>query len=127
MMHPLLRLILTQPQLLSDHVEAYAELVGADIGVATSLWKKRAMLYALALCCLGVAVVLAGVALMLWAVIPVTEIQAPWALIATPLLPFVVALSCLKVASLLDNSRAFDNLRQQLKADMMMLREASGS
>lgn len=127
MMHPLLHLILTQPQLLADHVEAYAELVGADIGAASSLWKKRAMLHALALCCLGVAVVLAGVALMLWAVIPATGIQALWTLIATPLLPFVVALTCLKAASLLDSSRAFDNLREQLKADMVMLREASGS
>lgn len=127
MMHPLLHLILTQPQLLAEHVEAYAELLGTDMGQASSLWKKRAVLHAIALCCLGVATVLAGVALMLWAVIPTTAMQAPWALIAAPLVPFVMALSCLKAASLLDSSRVFDNLRQQLKADMMMLREASAS
>ena len=31
MIHPLLRLIATEPQVLGDHVEAYAELVGDEV------------------------------------------------------------------------------------------------
>ena len=124
-MHPLLRLIATQPHLLADHAEAYAELLEAEVGQLSSAWKRRAVLNAVALCSLGVSAVLAGVALMLWAVIPGTSIQAPWALVAAPLLPFGVAALCLLAARPQVSGGGFDKLRQQLKADLLMLREAS--
>lgn len=77
--HPLLHLLLTQPRLLADHVEAYAELVATEIGNVSVAWKRRALLNAVALCCLGVAAVLAGVALMLWAVLLLTyKRRGPW-------------------------------------------------
>jgi len=41
MIHPLLRLIATQPQLLADHAEAYAGLVSDDIGKTAAVWKWR--------------------------------------------------------------------------------------
>lgn len=124
-MHPLLRLIATQPHLLADHAEAYAELLEAEVGQLSSAWKRRAVLNAVALCSLGVSAVLAGVALMLWAVIPAASIQAPWALVAAPLLPFGVAALCLLAARPQVGAGGFDKLRQQVKADMLMLREAS--
>jgi cytochrome bd-type quinol oxidase subunit 2 len=127
MMHPLLHLILTQPQLLADHVEAYAELLGSELVNASTAWKKRAILISVALCCLGVAAVLAGVALMLWAVIPASHIQAPWALVAAPLLPMATAMWCLMAVRKQDRTGAFDNLRRQMSADMMMWREWSGA
>jgi hypothetical protein len=127
MMHPLLHLIATQPQLLADHAEAYAELVAAEIGTVSASWKRRAMLNVVALCCLGVAAILAGVALMLWAVMPAAAIEAPWALIAAPLLPIGVALGCLLAAREQADNSAFDTLRRQLKADIVMLREVSAS
>ena len=127
MMHPLLHLVATQPQLLADHAEAYAELVAAEIGTASAAWKRRALLNAVALCCLVVAVVLAGVALMLWAVIPAAQMHAAWVLIAAPLLPVAVALGCLLAARAQDEGGVFENLRRQMKADMAMLREMSPS
>ena len=126
-MHPLLNLIATQPQLLAHHAEAYAELVVSEIGKASAAWKRRAMLNAVALCCLGVAAVLAGVALMLWAAIPAAQIQAPWTFIVAPLLPAAVAVWCLVTARWLGDGGAFDNLRRQMQADMLMLREVSSS
>lgn len=125
MIYPFLHLIAARPQLLFDHVEAYAELVSDEMGRASAAWRKHAMLNAVALCCVGVGVVLAGVALMLWAVTPVANIQAPWALFVGPLLPLIVAMACRLAAQSKDTGRTFDNVRIQLKADMAMLREAS--
>jgi uncharacterized membrane protein YqjE len=124
MVHPLLRLVATQPQLLLDHAEAYADLLSEEISHLSGTWKRRALLHAAALCNLVVATVLAGVALMLWAVVPFSEMQAPWALVAAPLLPIALAIGCLAAARQ-HTSDAFDQLRKQLKADMGMLREES--
>ncbi len=124
MMHPLLRLIATQPQLLVDHVEAYADLLAEEIGHVSSAWKLRTLLYAVALCSVVVATVLAGVALILWAVVPFSEMHAPWALVAAPLLPIAGAIWCLAAARR-ETNQGFNNLRKQIKADMGMLREVS--
>ena len=48
MIHPLLHLIATKPQLLGDHVEAYAELVGAEVGKTSKMWIMRVVFYAVA-------------------------------------------------------------------------------
>ena len=122
-MHPLFQLIATRPQLLAEHAEAYAELVSADMGIVSASWKRGALLHAGALVSLLLAAILGGVALMLWAVIPLAQMQAPWALWAVPLPLFAIALGCVVVARAPLESRAFDNLRRQVKADMGLLRE----
>lgn len=122
-MHPLLQLLATQPQLLADHVELYAELIPSEVAEATASWKRRMMLHAAALACLVITAVLAGVALMLWAVIPVLQMPAAWALFVVPLLPAAMAVGLLISAQACSKVHAFNELRQQLKADMTMLRE----
>ncbi len=125
MIHPLLRLIATEPQVLGDHVEAYAELVGDEVRKTGSAWGLRLGLYAAALCLLGVSLVLAGVALMLWAALPPSSFQAPWMLIAVPAAAFVAAAACALLARRNPVENAFDNIRKQLSADIAMLREVS--
>ena len=127
MIHPLFLLIATRPQLLADHAEAYAELVAAELAQLSATWKRRSLLYALALCCLAVGAVLAGVALMLWAVTPAASIHALWALVAAPVVPVALALWCLLAARSNAHVSGFDNIQQQMKADLAMLREASTS
>lgn len=122
-MHPLFHLIATRPQMLAEHAEAYAELVSAELGTVSASWKRGAVLNVAALSCLVLAVSLAGVALMLWAVIPVAQMQAPWALLAVPLAPLIVALGCLLAARMPLERNPFEALRRQIKADMAMLRE----
>lgn len=124
MVHPLLRLIATQPQLLADHAESYAGLVGEELGKTAAVWKRRVLLSAVALCLVGVAAVLGGVALMLWAVMPAANIQAPWALFAAPALPTLLALWC-AYEGRRDTSDGFRDLKQQIAADLLMLREVS--
>ena len=130
MMHPLLHLIATQPQLLADHAEAYGDMVAAEASAVAAAWKRRAMLNAVALCCLGVCAVLTGVALMLWAVTAAASIHSGWALIAAPLVPGVAALVCLMAARSPANSEdsgAFSKVKQQVRADLAMLREMSAA
>ncbi len=126
MIHPLLRLIASQPQLMADHAEAYASLVSAEIGRSATSLKYRVLLNSVALCLVGVAAVLTGVALMLWAVIPTANIQAPWALIAAPAVPAVIAVICVMVGQR-KSGDAFAELKQQVAADLVMLREVSAA
>lgn len=123
MIHPLLALLATRPQLLTDHAEAYAELATAELTLLTTNWRQQALWTAGLLCSALVAVVLAGVALMLWAVSPEANVRAPWALWLAPLLPLLLALVC-GVAARPSTGRAFNLLRQQARADLQMLREA---
>jgi cytochrome bd-type quinol oxidase subunit 2 len=121
-MHPLLGLLATRPQLLVDHAQAYAALFSEELDQACATWQRRAVLQAVALCCLGVAAVLAGVALMLWAVNPVPQTYAPWVLLFTPLLPLLVAAACLVLVRKSNCEHAFANLSRQISADIAMLR-----
>ncbi|MEO6974160.1 MAG: hypothetical protein ABI135_12165 [Rhodoferax sp.] len=125
MLHPLLHLVATQPRLLLDHAEGYADLVAEEIANASAAWKRRALLSAIALFCLGVAVIFAGVALMLWAVAPALQNRALGILVAVPVLPLFIGLLCLLIAKVGDKGGAFDDLRRQVRADMNMLREVS--
>ena len=125
MMHPLFHLIATRPQLLADHAEAYAALVAAEAPRIAAAWKRNALLNVLALCSLAVGLALAGVALMLWAVMPEATMRAPWVLLAVPLLPLAAALALGVAAQRGSEREAVDHLRQQVMADIVMLRDAA--
>jgi hypothetical protein len=127
MMHPWLELIVTRPQLLAEHAQGYAELGQQELARATAVWKRQALFGLLGLGGLLTAAVLAGVALMLWAVTPSDRILAPWALLLAPLLPLALAIGCLLLARMRQDGQAFGNLRQQFRTDMDFLRETGGS
>jgi hypothetical protein len=124
-MHPLLALLVTRPQLLLDHTLAYAALFNEELSQAYGGWHRKILLQLAALCCLGVAGVLAGVAVMLWAVMPAPLVHAPWVLWATPLLPLCLALGCLWRTRGLTTDEIFAKLKRQLSADMAMLHAVS--
>ena len=127
MLHPLFHLIATQPQLLGDHAQAYGELISAELATQAAALKRRTLFYALALCFLGVAIVLAGVALMLWATLVPVPAPAPttvWVLALVPAVPAALALACYLLArTRVDaDDPAFAELRRQVQADMALLR-----
>lgn len=126
MIHPLLRLVASQPQLLAEHAQAYAALVGEDLGKTASMLKWQIALGLAALALAGVAVVLTGVALMLWAVSPPAAIQAPWLLLVVPGVPAALAAACV-LASRRHAHTPFDALKQQVAADLSMLRAAGAA
>jgi len=122
-MHPLLTLLATRPQLLVDHAQAYAALFNEEFGLACATWRRQVLLYAVALCCLGVAAVLAGVATMLWFA-TAAPVQAFWVLVAVPAVPLLVAVVCLLLARQSPQSASFANLSRQINEDVAMLRAA---
>ena len=122
MSHPLLHLMASRPQLLLEHLEAYMDLAGAETGEAASNLKRGALLGAVGLGCLAIGVTLGGIALLLCAVVPASQIPAPWALWAVPLPPILLAMGCLLAARKPPPSVAFEHLRRQIRADVAMFR-----
>ncbi len=125
MIHPLFRLIVSDPQLLADHVEAYSELVAQEVGAATAQWKKRAAMHAVSVACAFVTVLFAGVAVMLWAVVPVERMNSPWALVGVPAIPLVLAMWSTLAARAPQAGNGFAAIREQLAADAAMLRSVT--
>ena len=126
-MHPLFQLIATRPQLLADHAEAYAALVAVEVPRISAAWQRSAVFNALALCALIAGLVLAGVALMLWATLPDAPMRAAWVLLAVPLLALSAALACAMAARSGDAGVAMNNLRLQIAADIALLRAAAAA
>lgn len=124
-MHPFFKLLVDRPAVVTDHIEAYATLATLELSGAVDQIRSRALNTAIALSCGVVAVVLAGVAAMLWAVTPSNNLHAPWVLWVIPGLPAVVALWCGWVARSTSAAPAFSALRDQVHADIEMLREVS--
>jgi hypothetical protein len=124
-MHPLLNLLATRPQLLAEHAQGYAELLADEWPRAASSWKRQALLNTLALLGLFAALMLAGVALMLWATLPGATMPAAWVLVLVPLLPLCAAAACFIAARA--GARGPSELQQQLRADMALLRAVAAS
>lgn len=124
MLHPIFHLVATQPQLLGQHAQAYGELVSSELSTQATVWTRRAVFSALALCLFSVCVVLAGVALMLWATL-VPEPRSAWVLLAVPSVPGVAAIACYLLARKRSatDEQAFAELRRQMQADLALLRE----
>jgi hypothetical protein len=122
MIHPVFRLLVSEPQMLSDHLEAYAELVGEEVGAVAQQLKRRMLLHALSLLGVFVAAVLAGVSLLLWGAIPPENMNAPWALFAAPIVPAALGLWAHFAAKAPVEPRGMQAIREQLAADAAMLR-----
>ncbi|MEP7056188.1 MAG: phage holin family protein [Caldimonas sp.] len=127
MIHPLLHLVATKPHLLGDHVEAYAALVGAEVGKTSKAMVSRAVYYAVALFLLATGLTFVGVALMLWAVVPADNMNVPWLLVLVPLVPLAAGGFCLAKAKSHPAQNAFETVKEQLHADLAMLREVSAA
>ena len=127
MLHPVLRLLATRPHWLAEHAEAYAELAAAEAGAAALAARRSVILAATVFSGLGLSAVLGGVALMLWAALPSLPGATAWVLWAVPALPFSAAILALLVKQSGSDEGSFVLLRQQLQADMVLLREAHAS
>jgi hypothetical protein len=128
MIHPLFRLIVSEPQMLADHVEAYAELMSEEAGAVAQRFKRRMVLHALSGLCAFLAVIMACVGLMLWAALPIEDMRAPWALLLVPGIAAVAALLAHFAAKAgADEGRGFNKIREQMAADAAMLRSVTES
>jgi hypothetical protein len=126
-MHPLLQLLMTQPGLLGEHAQGYAELLAGE-ATAFKQAGQRSLVWAAATACLGLTgAVLGGVAVMLWAALPTLPTSTAWVLLATPGVALASALACLLRLRALPPTAAFSNIQEQIKADMQLFKEVSAA
>lgn len=122
-MHPIFRVIARQPHLLADHAQAYASLVAEQLGEAAQSIKQRAVLMVIAGVLLFLGVIFLGVAFMLWGASD-GSMRAPWALFVGPLVPIVAGVACFFAGKGKTMVSPLDKVREQMSADISMLREA---
>ena len=127
MIHPVLKLLATEPHLIGDHVEAYAELVGEEVSKVSTGWIVRIALWAAAGILALIGLVLVGVSLLVWAGTPDVDVRVGWLFIVVPLVPILGAAGCALYAKSHTIKNAFDTVKKQLNADMAMLREVGAS
>jgi hypothetical protein len=123
MLHPVLHLLVSEPQWLADHLAAYAELSAAEWDDSAATCRRAVVMACLAIGALVVAVALAGVALMLWAVTPGLAMDRAWILLATPGLVLATALRCWLIHRRALRGPWFATLRGQLRADLLLVRD----
>jgi hypothetical protein len=124
-LHPLIRLLATRPNLLAEHVGGYAHLLRVQAQDALVLARVRAVLAAGMGAGAVLGTFLAGVALMLVGVVPLSDMPAPWLLVVAPAVPLVGAGVCWGLLRKQPPMVSLDTLRDQLAADAALLREAS--
>lgn len=126
--HPLLRLLLAHPELLAEHVGAYAELATQDGRALLARWQRQWRWRLIGYAALIIGLVLAGQALMLWTLFRPPSGPA-LTLLLLPLLPLAVGVIALQAASALlprdAEAQAFASLQRQLATDMSLLRSLS--
>lgn len=124
MFHPLIKMLVSRPEMLAEHVGAYAELAAAEASQAVDQARNKVIVGAAAGVLALVGLVLAGVAALLCAALPLTAMPAPWLLVVVPALPLATAI----VAALWLRSRparpSFALLREQLAQDSALVQEA---
>jgi hypothetical protein len=124
MIHPLFKLVVTRPELLADHVAAYGHLVAVQASEAAVQLRVRALLLGGVLIGCGVGLGLGGIALLLAAALPTSQMPMPWLLAAVPLLPLAAAGVCAIVLQRRPEAWSLQTLREQFAADAALLQEA---
>jgi hypothetical protein len=125
MIHPIIKLIATRPDLLAEHAAGYGALVAAQAEEAVQQWRRNALLVAVGGVCAVVGIGLAGAALLLAAAIPAAEMPAPWALWVVPLVPLGGAGACLLWLKAQPAAWSVQALREQFAADAALWREVN--
>jgi len=121
-LHPLLRLALDRPDLLADHAGAYATLAMACARETLADWRWRAVGWALVGIGTLLALGLAGVALMLHALL--APAATPAALWLVPALPAVLAAAGWWLAHRQGTARA-GAISQQFETDLALLKDGA--
>jgi hypothetical protein len=124
MIHPLIALVATRPELLSEHLGAYTQLATLEAADALAQLRARCLLWCSMVMGLLLGLIFGGGALMLLAVTPLSGMPMPALLLAVPLAPWLAAGLCAWILSHRPAPAHFPLLRQQMAFDGATLREA---
>ncbi len=125
MFHPLIRLLISRPDLLAAHVAGYADLVGAQLTEAVVSVRAKAMLLVSAVVFMLFGLMFSGVAVLLAASIPVQHMPAAWLLWVTPAVPLLAALVCWLLAQRHSAGWDFKLVKEQVAADALLFKRVS--
>ena len=121
MLHPLFSTLVKRPDLMVDHVAAYAALFHQEATAAGADLLKRGVAWAVAGVCCIVFLVLGGTAMMLG----FTQNQFHWALVVVPAIPLVLMAIAVMIACKPFTSERFPELKAQIDSDAEALRMAA--
>lgn len=122
MLHPIYATVISRPDLVADHLAAYAALVCEEAASSGNDLKQRAIGLAIAGLSALLALVFCGVAVMLG----VLQGQFHWVLAAVPGAMLAVALIALVSSRRPPPGQRFAELRRQMASDVDLLRAAGG-
>jgi len=118
MLHPIISVLVTKPELVMEHMAGYASLMREEASTVGREVAKRAVAWGVTLFCLLVFLILAGVAAMLAAV----RDQFHWAFVIVPAIALALAAIGYSMARKPLPEKAFTELKAQLDADAKALR-----
>jgi uncharacterized membrane protein YqjE len=121
-MHPLFLTLIRRPDLVVDHISAYADLLTQEASEASHSLVNRVLLWLIAVISLAIAVVLVGTALMLG----VLQNKFHWILVAVPGVMILCALVGLTWAKRPFTADHLSNIKSQFFSDAQALRVAAG-
>lgn len=120
----LLKLLVLPPELLQVHAKGYAELARQAWADHWSVFKNRWVMYALSALSLFLALMFGGVALLLWSALPVMDARHAWVLSALPLGFLAIGIACGLWARHLRMRPIWSELQEQIRLDILALKEA---
>lgn len=125
LLHPVFKTLVSQPELLAEHIGAYGELATAEALLAAGQIRSRAAMAVAALGCAALGIGLGGMALLLLAVVPVADMPAPWALAVTPALPLAAGVGLWWAQRRQAIDLTFSTLREQVSLDRLLWQQVS--
>lgn len=123
MLHPLIQLLATRPDLLADHADAYIDLATAEAAAVARSLQRRLWWAGLAVAVATTGLLWAGMAVLLLAALPADRMPMPWLLAAVPGLAWGLAGLFGWLATQAPPAPHFSLLRQQVRADADLLRQ----
>jgi multidrug efflux pump subunit AcrB len=121
-MHPFCFTIIRRPDLVIDHLSAYAALLQQEASQASQTLVNRVLIWCIAITSAAICVVFSGTALM----VGVLNNQFHWILVAVPGSMAICALVAISLARKPVLAEHFSNVKSQLLSDAQALRTASG-
>lgn len=118
MLHPIFSTVVSRPDLVVDHLSAYVALASEEAAATGRDLKVRVLAWAVAGVFALMAVLLAGVSVMLGMV----HGQFHWALVLVPGAALLVALLAVLASRRPSPQERFAELRRQMAADIGLLR-----
>ena len=123
----LLKILVLPPELLKVHAKGYADLASQAWAEHWCRLKNRWLIYALGWLSLTLALMLGGVALLLWSAFPLTDAPHAWVLVALPLTLLVIAITCWWWGRSVQTRPILSDIQEQIQLDILALQEMQAS